>query len=348
MGQKKAYEVESWLSRPDAGVAIVLLYGPDRGLVSERGRLFAAGTGLSMDDPFSVIRFDGSELDSDPGRLMDEAFTVPMFGGKRLIWIRNASGSKEMADRIRELAAAFPPDLTVLIEAGDLKKGAALRQAVETTAACMALPCYADEARDLDRLIDAVFGPAGLSISPDVRSALRQCLGGDRLASRGELEKLAIYCAGKDAVQLDDVAALIPDVSATSADDVVAALLAGRLDPIDGAFRRATDAGSPIYPILAAAIRQLQVIEQLRGKVDADLISPVNAVSSARPPVFFKRRAAIENAVAALDAQVLRRILTRLQAGLLQTRQLPALEEALARSALLAAGTEIARKMARQ
>ncbi|RWD39907.1 MAG: DNA polymerase III subunit delta, partial [Mesorhizobium sp.] len=54
MAQKKGYEVDSWLARPDAAMAIVLLYGPDRGLVAERAKTFAAKTGLPLDDPFSV------------------------------------------------------------------------------------------------------------------------------------------------------------------------------------------------------------------------------------------------------------------------------------------------------
>ena len=56
MAQKKASEVDSWLARPDARVWLVLIYGPDRGLVAERARAFAVRTGLPLDDPFSVVK----------------------------------------------------------------------------------------------------------------------------------------------------------------------------------------------------------------------------------------------------------------------------------------------------
>jgi DNA polymerase-3 subunit delta len=36
MAQKKAHEVDSFLKRLDRAYPIVLLYGPDKGLVSER------------------------------------------------------------------------------------------------------------------------------------------------------------------------------------------------------------------------------------------------------------------------------------------------------------------------
>ncbi len=51
MAQKKAHEVDAWLKRPDPRAQIVLIYGPDRGLVSERARAFAVATGLCPGRP---------------------------------------------------------------------------------------------------------------------------------------------------------------------------------------------------------------------------------------------------------------------------------------------------------
>ena len=96
MAQKKAHEVDAWLARQSRTTGIVLLYGPDRGLVSERARKVAASTGLSPDDPFSVVRLDAVEIEQQPGRLVDEARTVPMFSDRRLIWVRNARRTKSV------------------------------------------------------------------------------------------------------------------------------------------------------------------------------------------------------------------------------------------------------------
>lgn len=83
MAQKKAYEVDGWLERPDPRFFLVLIYGPDRGLVSERAQAFAARTGLPLDDPFSVVKLDAGEAERDNGRLLDEARTVPMFSDRQ-------------------------------------------------------------------------------------------------------------------------------------------------------------------------------------------------------------------------------------------------------------------------
>lgn len=338
MAQKKAHEVEAWLRRPAESVAIVLFYGPDRGLVSERAKAFADKTGLPLDDPFSVVRLEGGEIDGNPGRLLDEARTVPMFSARRLLWVRNASGQKGFADEVKALCAEPPRDAVVVIEAGDLKKSAALRTAVEASPGAMALPCYGDEDRDIDAVIDDELGRSGIGIALEARQALRRNLGGDRLASRGEIAKLALYAHGKGEIELDDVLALTGDVSGVSVDDAVDAMLDGRIDDFDLAFTRHSLGGSQAFLVLAAAIRQMQALQLMRAGMAGRNAAAV--VASARPPVFFARRKLVERLLERWSAEALQRGLARLHAAVLATRQRPELSVEMARQALLGVAVE--------
>ncbi|MGI6855628.1 DNA polymerase III subunit delta [Mesorhizobium sp. 1B3] len=345
MAQKKAHEVDGWLARPDGAVKIVLLYGPDRGLVSERARLFAGKTGLPLDDPFSVVRIDAGEAEQQPGRLIDEARTVPMFSDRRLVWIRNAGAGKTFAEEIKVLAGDPPRDAVILIEAGDLKKGAALRSVVEGAFAAIALPCYADEAKGVDAVIDDELQKAGMTITLEARQALRRSLGGDRMASRGEVEKLVLYAQGKDQISLEDVELAIGDVAGLSVDEVIDSVLDGRLDVLETAFARLVASGNnQIYPMLAAAMRQFQTLHALRGAMDSKGQSAAAAVAGARPPVFFSRRRTVENALQRWSASGAARVLERLQNAVLQTRRRPELAEAIARHTLLAIALDSGRR----
>jgi DNA polymerase-3 subunit delta len=343
MAQKKAFEVDSWLARPDPRFTIVLIYGPDRGLVSERARGFAEKTGLPLDDPFTVVKLDAGEAERDEGRLLDEARTVSMFSDRRLLWVRNAGAQKSLAEDVKVLVAEPPRDAIVLIEAGDLKKGAALRSAVDGAALAMALPCYADEARDVDGVIDAELQKAGMTISLEARQALRRNLGGDRLATRGEIEKLVLYCHGQDAIGLEDVRALAGDVSGQSFDDAVDAVLEGRIDAFDAAFTRQCQAGIHPFVALSAAMRQLQAIQVMRAKMEAEGRNAAAIVASHKPPVFFARRKLVEKVLERWSGEGLARALERLQGAVLQTRRRPDLSTPLARQALLAIAAESAR-----
>ncbi|MER8546417.1 DNA polymerase III subunit delta [Mesorhizobium sp. M0684] len=343
MAQKKAYEVDAWLAKPDPRVSIVLLYGPDRGLVAERAKAFAGKTGLPLDDPFSVVRLDGSEVDRDEGRLLDEARTVPMFSERRLLWVRNAGAQKALADDVKALTSEPARDAIILIEAGDLKKGVGLRAVVEAADNAMALPCYADEARDIDTVIDDELRKAGMSMTLEARQALRRNLGGDRLASRGEIEKLVLYAHGQAEIGLDDVKATSGDVSGLSFDAAVDALLEGRIADFDTAFTRHCQSGGQPFLVLSSAMRQLQAIQAMRGLMDAGGRNAASVVAAARPPVFFSRRKLVEKALERWSSEALGRALNRLQTAVLQTRRRPDLSVALARQALLGIAVESAR-----
>ena len=97
------------------------------------------------------------------------------------------------------MIAAPSTDCRVIIEAGDLRKTAPLRALCEKAKVAAALPCYSTTASAIWRgLIDEEMRAAKLTLAPDARAALTSLLGGDRLASRSEIRKLALYAMGQE------------------------------------------------------------------------------------------------------------------------------------------------------
>ena len=111
-------EIDAFLARPDAGRPIILLYGPDAGLVRERADALIASAVDDPNDPFALVKLDGDELSAEPSRLVDEAMTVPLFGGRRAIRVR--AGSRSFASGIDTLAEMRVQDCRIVIEAGEL------------------------------------------------------------------------------------------------------------------------------------------------------------------------------------------------------------------------------------
>src|SRR3569623_175367 len=111
-------EIDSFLARPDAGRPIILLYGPDAGLVRERADALIASAVDDPNDPFSLVKLDGDELSAEPSRLVDEAMTVPLFGGRRAIRVR--AGSRSFASGVDTLAEMSVLDCRIMKEAGEL------------------------------------------------------------------------------------------------------------------------------------------------------------------------------------------------------------------------------------
>src|ERR1700755_1179975 len=111
-------EIDAFLARPDGGRPIILLYGPDAGLVRERADALLASAVDDPNDPFSLVKLDGDELAAEPSRLVDEAMTVPLSGGRRAIRVR--AGARSFASGVETLADMQLKDCRVVIEAGEL------------------------------------------------------------------------------------------------------------------------------------------------------------------------------------------------------------------------------------
>ena len=64
---------------------------------------------------FNCLRLAGDDLAADPLRLADEAsHTVPLFGGRRAIWI-DAQGKSFIA-ALEPIINAPPSDCTIVVE----------------------------------------------------------------------------------------------------------------------------------------------------------------------------------------------------------------------------------------
>lgn len=328
----KTSEADAFVARPDPAKPVVLVFGPDAGLVRERAEAVLRASVDDMRDPFALVRLDGDALAGDPMRLIDEASTVPLLGGRRAISVR--AGARNIVPAVEPLFAAPLRDCRVVIEAGDLKRNAPLRALCERARNAAAIVCYADTDRELERLVDQEMRAAELTIAPDARAALVPLLGGDRRASLSEIRKLALYARGSGRVGLADVLAVTADASALALDDAVDAAFAGRTAEADTHFSKARAAGTAPGTIVSAALRQVAQLHRARAAMDGGN-SLDGALEGIRPGIHFRRKPLVEAALKAWTSPRLERAMANLASVVLETRKQPALADALARQSLL-------------
>jgi DNA polymerase-3 subunit delta len=333
----KTADIDAFIARPSRPIALV--FGPDAGLVRERVDALVAASVDDPRDPFALARLEGDELAGEPMRLVEEASTIPLFGGRRAVWVK--AGTRNIAGAVEALIGTPSLDCRVIIEAGDLKRSAPLRVVCERAKNAAAICCYTDTERDLARLIEEEMRAADLTIAADARAALLPLLGGDRQASRNELRKLALHAHGQGRVELDDVLAVVTDASTLALDGIVDAALAGRTGELEVQIGKAQAAGLAAGTILFAAGRQLAQLHRARlaieeGTAVADMLDSMR--------VHFRREAAVEAALKTWTAERLMRAMAQLADVTLEARQQPALADALTQRALLALAVAARRK----
>lgn len=344
MSEVKSHEFDSFLQKSAALYRLFVLYGPDRGLVSERAGAIAARSGVPLDDPFSITKLDAGDLQQSPGRLLDEVNSIGLFGGEKLVWVRGAANEKALVDALQILAGEPPTGSTVLVEAGDLKKGSALRKVAETARSVAIIACYSDDARSLQALIDKELGEEKLGITPAARERLMEGLGGDRIASRNEVRKLALYCRGKATVEESDVTDIVGDASAISVDDAVDAVLKGDLDGLLHAMQKITASKTPAFLVLQGCLRQFQQLDLMRAEMDSGRQQAGQVIATLGRHLHFRRKPIIEAALRHWTAPAIRRELARLQNTVLQSRTRQSLEESMVLQNLLAIAVQSGRR----
>lgn len=331
MTTAKAAEVGRRFTHRDKLPPVILVFGPDRGLVTEVTDAMLA-LFADVDDPFAIVKLDAATVASDPARLIDEAGTISMFGGKRLILVRDGAG-RNMVPAVAPLLKTPPSDAVVVVEQGDLKRGTGLRKEVEGHREAVAIYCPADSERDLDRMIEEEVAKFGLTVDADTCAVLRERLGADRAASRNEVLKACLHAADGGSLTLADVDAVVGDVSASQVSEAVHAAFLGNRHALDAVLSRVLRQDSAAVQILMTAQRVAHGMELAAVAVAAGT-SPNRAADDVRPPLFGETKHVVARAVEHWPPAKLRAVSEAIAAATFRTRIMPHLAAAVTRDVL--------------
>ncbi len=326
-------QADGFAARPDPALNAVLVYGPDAGLVRERVDKLCRAVAGSLDDPFRFVELAGNVLRDDPARLADEAAAIAMTGGRRALRVLNAS------DALAGIFAAFLDhplgDALVVVDGGDLQARSKLRALFEGAQNAAALPCYEDDARGLEALVRKSLRDAGLGVTPDALDYLVENLGGDRMVTRSELDKLVLYMgAGAKEVRLEDARACVGDSAAQTIEDAVLAAADGDRKGVERGLARAFAEGESAVAVLRVAQRHFQRLHLVAAQIAAG--QPVErAVEGLKPRLFWKVRGRFVSQLRMWPATGAATALERLTAAEISCKTTGMPDEALALRCLL-------------
>lgn len=278
-----------FIAHPDPDKRLYLVYGSDTGLVREFGEKLVTVLARDPDDPFQVTRLSGTDLEQDPSRFFDAVNSISLTGDKPLVHIRNLTRKSQaplsamLEDRDSQSQGWVIAESTVLGNRDSLVK-----QAVKAHDAA-AIACYQDSLASLDELINETLASFGHTITPDARRQLRTLLGADRLLSRREIEKLALYAGTEpQEITLEDIDACIGDVSAFFVDQLCDAAACGDSRKIPGLFARCQANGIESAQILASFGQHFDRLLSITLAANGQTISE-SLLRRMQPPVHFSR-----------------------------------------------------------
>src|SRR5262249_52232146 len=154
-------------------------------------------------------------------------------------------------------------------------------------------------------------------------------LGGDRLASRNEIRKLALYVHGKERVELSDILAVVADASALAMDGLIDATLIGNTNEVNDKFVKTRAGGSSAAAIVSGVLRQIPPLQKIHLPEN-----PAPSIKTTKkhppPPIHFTREKTIREALRIWTPVRLLGAMQQLANASLDIRRNPMLAETLA------------------
>ena len=272
--------VEAFLNEPGA-VRAVLLYGDDAGLIAERAARLLRRVAGAVADPFRTVELPREAQ----ARIGEEMASLSLTGGRRVVRLRDAADG---CTAEVEAALAGGGSALLILEAPGLPSRSRLRAALERATDAVAIGCYAAAGASLGREIRERLQERGVAVDAAAQAWLTERLGGDLVATRGELEKLALYVGPGGTADLAAAQACVGDLAAVSLEDALFAATAGQVALADRALALALAEGAAPVGVLRAALQHVQRVHRARLAMAAGA-APTEAVKGLRPPLFFRR-----------------------------------------------------------
>lgn len=329
----QARQIDSFIKNPPPQIRVILIYGPDAGLMKERSETIARTVVEDLNDPFNVAVLSTDSLAEDPARLADEAAAISMIGGKRLVRVEGA-GDK-IKSLVEDYLSAPNENALIILEAGELGPRSSLRKLCEQAELAAALPCYVEDERDLSRFIRETLQAENLQAAPDAVAWLAVNIAGDRMKARRELEKLILYKGPeKTPLTLDEAQQACGETGAQTLDDFVYSVAGRNAEQAMQIYQRLLEEGVPFIVIIRALQNHFRRLHLSRARMDKGASADA-AMKSLVPRIFFKQEAAFRAQIQSWPLKKIDLVTNRLMDLESQCKQTGAAVESLCAQAYL-------------
>ncbi len=259
--------------------------GPDDFLVGRVGKERFDQFAQDVTDEFSrevISGFAGNvgEVESAVNRFRESVQTISMFGGKRLVWLKDvnfladtvtgrAEGTLKQVEELQRLLGSNNPDeVAILVTAAPIDRRRSFPKWCEKTGDFVLVGGDGD-AEALASVVLSEAKTLGATLTPEAVTLLLAKVGPNTRLLIEEVRKLATYAGDGGAIEEEHVATLTPNVAEGDFFEAAEAFFSGNLPWTLDALHRHFFAGGDARPIISALQNRNRILLQVRALVDS-------------------------------------------------------------------------------
>ena len=282
----------------------LLFYGPDRGLVKDKTDAFLEIQKKKEQGNIEVIKLMPDDFIKTENLLFEITHQKPIFFNSCIIHI-NLDLLKNLKEVLIFLESLNEKETNfLLLEAGTLTSEAKLLRLFKTSKNLGVIPCYLDNENKLYNFVNSYCKEIKLNISKENIKFLCAKLGNDRLVTKNEIQKLALFSNNKP-LSYDAVLKGVGDNSTIRLDHICDNLLVKSSNYINGIVDKIFENGISYILLIRSLNKHLLLLFYSK-------ILGIKDVKNFSPPLHFSRHAKIQQQLLNINLNSLAYVISQL------------------------------------
>ncbi len=280
-------DVNSLLKNPSKEFFAYLLHGLDVGLIDERAQKLALLFSDDLEDPFSVSKLTGKELQANPVSLSDALNSMALFGSLKTVILSGTAA--ELTTLVKTNIDNLNADCRLIISAKESTTRHSLVTMCDKHPKIASIACYPDEDKQLQKLVSEIMFKSQINISHDLVKYTSEKLGSNRAINKSEIEKIALYAATTKKINKEDIDILLGDNSSHLLDKLINNVFTGKTKGLGELISIARSESIQPIVIIRSFQSYVKILMSVNASMENGLTAQV-AVNNIRPPIYFKRK----------------------------------------------------------
>ena len=270
---------------------ILLLYGPNFGLINLLYKQTIKIMSIDLNDPFNVSKIDGREFKENPSILNDNIYTFGINKDKRIVILdlTYITINKSIEGTILSAFSEKNDDYLLIIKASNLGSKNELVRFVENLDNGISVPCYDENIHNVNMQLSKLFRQYELTFSANFISTLSSNFNSDTLINLMEIKKLESFLIDNENITEEMILSLIKDNTDFNLNKIIQLCLSGKIQETLLSLDKIYENSSTAVNIVRLFVKHFKIIEKVLLAVEnGSNIS--ETINNMKPPIFFKDR----------------------------------------------------------
>ena len=281
-----------------------LVYGDNKGLIEE-----IVQETLIPNLPKSVFKYEEMEILKDTNNFEQNILNKSFFENEKLIIVNRVSD--KLLNVIENIFSKNIVDLHFILLSGPLDKKSKIRKFFEKEKQYICVPVYEDNLQTLSSIVLNFMREKGISISQQIVNIIVERAAGDRSNLKNELKKIENYTLNKKKISITDILKITNLSQNYSISELVDNCLSKNKTKMIKILNENNFNPEECIIILRTFLIKLKRLIKLHDELNTNNKNIDTAISSFKPPIFWKDKEIVKQQIKCLNYDETRRLIVK-------------------------------------